>query len=473
MHPQTNKVPENAIAVIGMDCRFPGANDTRQFWKNLVSGTESITFFTDDELRGAGIHPETIADPTYVRAAGIMEDAELFDAAFFGYTPTEAICIDPQQCQFLQTCWHALEDAGYNPYTYPGAVAVFGGTRLSTYYVNYMCADLADYGTARFMQGHIGTDRDHLCTRVSYKLNLRGPAFNLQCACSTSLVSVHLACQSLLNGECYEMNLRSVSNIIQDGGTILYTARCLEFKTKEGQDKGAAKCRELGIDALVVIGGDGSYRGARELAHRGIPMVGLPGTIDNDIACTDYTVGYDTAMNTAMEMIDKLRDTTQSHDRCSVVEVMGRNAGYIALNVAIASGAMAVLLPEHEFDMQKDILDKIEMTKKTGKNHFIIIVAEGVGHAQEIANEIQARTGIDSRATILGHVQRGGSPTLRDRVNASAMGYRAVCLIDEGKYNRIVGMRGETLVDYPVDEALEMTKSLDPVLLDVCNTISI
>ena len=212
MHPQTNKVPENAIAVIGMDCRFPGANDTRQFWKNLVSGTESITFFTDDELRGAGIHPETIADPTYVRAAGIMEDAELFDTAFFGYTPTEAICIDPQQCQFLQTCWHALEDAGYNPYTYPGAVAVFGGTRLSTYYVNYMCADLADYGTARFMQGHIGTDRDHLCTRVSYKLNLRGPAFNLQCACSTSLVSVHLACQSLLNGEC-DMALAGASGI--------------------------------------------------------------------------------------------------------------------------------------------------------------------------------------------------------------------------------------------------------------------
>ena len=196
MHPQTNKVPENAIAVIGMDCRFPGANDTRQFWKNLVSGTESITFFTDDELRGAGIHPETIADPTYVRAAGIMEDAELFDAAFFGYTPTEAICIDPQ----------------HNPYTYPGAVAVFGGTRLSTYYVNYMCADLADYGTARFMQGHIGTDRDHLCTRVSYKLNLRGPAFNLQCACSTSLVSVHLACQSLLNGEC-DMALAGASGI--------------------------------------------------------------------------------------------------------------------------------------------------------------------------------------------------------------------------------------------------------------------
>ena len=202
-------------------------------------------------------------------------------------------------------------------------------------------------------------------------------------------------------------------------------------------------------------------------------MIGLPGTIDNDIACTEYTIGYDTAMNTALEMIDKLRDTTQSHDRCSVVEVMGRNAGYIALNVAIASGAMAVLLPEKEFDMQRDILDKITETQKTGKSHFIVIVAEGVGHAQEIANEIQARTGIDSRATILGHVQRGGSPTLRDRVNASAMGYQAVCLLEQGKYNRIVGMKGDKLVDYPVDEALEMSKTIDPILLDVCNTISI
>ena len=261
------------------------------------------------------------------------------------------------------------------------------------------------------------------------------------------MIGIQRGYNGLLNGECFEMNLRSVSNIISAGGTILYTARCLEFKTKEGQDKGAEKCRELGIDALVAI--------------------------DNDIGCTDYTIGYDTAMNTALEMIDKLRDTTQSHDRCSVVEVMGRNAGYIALNVAIASGAMAVLLPEKEFDMQRDILDKIAETQKTGKRHFIIIVAEGVGHAQEIANEIQARTGIDSRATILGHVQRGGSPTLRDRVNASAMGYQAVCLLEQGKYNRIVGMKGEKLVDYPVDEALEMTKSLDPVLVDVCNTISI
>ena len=267
------------------------------------------------------------------------------------------------------------------------------------------------------------------------------------------MIGIQRGYNGLLDGECFEMTLRSVSNIISAGGTILYTARCLEFKTKEGQDKGAAKCREL--------------------AHRGIPMIGLPGTIDNDIACTDYTIGYDTAMNTALEMIDKLRDTTQSHDRCSVVEVMGRNAGYIALNVAIASGAMAVLLPEKEFDMQHDILDKITETQRTGKRHFIVIVAEGIGHSQEIANEIQARTGIDTRATILGHVQRGGSPTLRDRVNASAMGYHAVCLLEQGKYNRIVGMKGEHLVDYPVDEALEMTKTLDPVLIDVCNTISI
>ncbi len=202
-------------------------------------------------------------------------------------------------------------------------------------------------------------------------------------------------------------------------------------------------------------------------------MIGLPGTIDNDIACTDYTIGYDTAMNTALEMIDKLRDSTQSHHRCSVVEVMGRNAGYIALNVAIASGTMAVLLPEKEFDMQHDILDKITETQRTGKRHFIVIVAEDLGHSEEIANEIQARHRHRYPRYHSGHVQRGGSPTLRDRVNASAMGYHAVCLLEQGKYNRIVGMKGEHLVDYPVDEALEMTKTLDPVLIDVCNTISI
>jgi len=286
-------------------------------------------------------------------------------------------------------------------------------------------------------------------------------------------VGIRRGYQGLISGDIVEMDNASVSRIINRGGTILYSARCDEFRTKEGQEKAYATCKLIGLDGLVAIGGDGTFRGAQDLSKFGISVVGIPGTIDNDIACTDYTIGYDTAMNTALEMIDKLRDTTQSHDRCSVVEVMGRNAGYIALNVAIASGAMAVLLPEKEFDMQRDILDKIVETQRTGKRHFIVIVAEGIGHSQEIANEIQARTGIDTRATILGHVQRGGSPTLRDRVNASAMGYHAVCLLEQGKYNRIVGMKGEQLVDYPVDEALEMTKSIDPVLVDVCNTISI
>lgn len=204
--------PEGAIAIIGMDCRFPGANNTSQYWQNLVNGKECITRLTEEQLLKAGISEETLHKENYVRAAGLIDGAELFDAEFFGYTPTEAMHMDPQQCLFLESCWHALEDGGYNPYTYPGAVAVYGGTRLSTYYVNYMAADLAEYGTARFMQSHIGTDRDHLCTRISYKLNLRGPAFNLQCACSTSLVGVHLAVQALLNGEC-DMALAGASAI--------------------------------------------------------------------------------------------------------------------------------------------------------------------------------------------------------------------------------------------------------------------
>lgn len=287
------------------------------------------------------------------------------------------------------------------------------------------------------------------------------------------MIGIQRGYNGLLNGECFEMNLRSVSNIISAGGTILYTARCLEFKTKEGQDRGAAKCRELGIDALVVIGGDGSYRGARELAHRGIPMIGLPGTIDNDIACTEYTIGYDTAMNTALEMIDKLRDTTQSHDRCSVVEVMGRNAGYIALNTGIAVGALVTLIPEVPYDLERDVIAKMKATQKTGKQHFIIIIAEGVGHAQDLANEIQSRTGIDSRATVLGHVQRGGSPTLRDRVTASRMGYHAVELLRKGIYNRVVATKAESIVDYDISVALSMYKTIDTTLLDIGSTISI
>ncbi len=287
------------------------------------------------------------------------------------------------------------------------------------------------------------------------------------------MVGIQHGYNGLLNSEYFVMDLRTVSNIIQRGGTVLYTARCLEFMTSEGQDRGAARCHEIGIDALVVIGGDGSYQGALRLAERGIPVVGIPGTIDNDIACSDYTIGYDTAMNTAMEMVDKLRDTTQSHDRCSVVEVMGRNAGYIALNVGISSGAMTVILPGVPYDMQKDVYDKIKIAQHVGKRHFIVVVSEGVGGAEEMAKQIQAATGIDTRATILGHVQRGGSPTVRDRVSASEMGYHAVALLDEGKFNRIVGLKSDALVDYPIEEALAMKKTIDPRIIEMCNTISL
>ena len=287
------------------------------------------------------------------------------------------------------------------------------------------------------------------------------------------VIGIQRGFNGLLNGETYEMNLRSVSEIIHRGGTVLYTARCLEFKTEEGQKKGAEMCQKLGIDAMVVIGGYGSFRGAKALANLGIPCIGIPGTIDNDIACSEYTIGYDTAMNTAVEMVDKLRDTTQSHDRCSVVEVMGRNAGYIALNVGIATGAIATLIPERPYDLERDILDRMQFTQKTGKKHFIVIVAEGAGHAQDLANEIQARTGIDSRATVLGHVQRGGSPTLRDRVTASRMGYQAVILLEKGIFNRVVAVSADKIVDYDINVALSMHKSIDTTLLDVAETISI
>ena len=284
---------------------------------------------------------------------------------------------------------------------------------------------------------------------------------------------VHHGYNGLLTGEIVDMNLRSVSEIIHRGGTCLYTARCLEFKTLEGQQKAAQACRDHGIDALVVIGGDGSFRGCRDLAKLGIPCIGIPGTIDNDIACSDYTIGYDTAMNTAVEMIDKLRDTTQSHDRCSVVEVMGRNAGYIALNTGIAVGALVTLIPEVPYDLDRDVISKMKKTQKTGKQHFIIIIAEGVGHAHDLANEIQSRTGIDSRATVLGHVQRGGSPTLRDRVTASRMGYHAVELINKGIFNRVVASKAEAIVDYDIDVALSMYKTIDTSFLDIANAISI
>ncbi len=277
----------------------------------------------------------------------------------------------------------------------------------------------------------------------------------------------------LLTNEIEDMDLRSVSEIIHRGGTVLYTARCLEFIKLEGQEKAAQVCRENGIDAVIVIGGDGSFRGAKDLAAQGIPCIGIPGTIDNDIACSDYTIGYDTAMNTAVDMIDRLRDTTQSHDRCSVVEVMGRSSGYIALSTGIACGALAILIPEVPYDIDRDIVSKMQRTQKTGKQHFIIIIAEGVGKASDLAEKIAEKTGIDSRATVLGHVQRGGAPTLRDRLTASRMGYHAVDLIDRGIFNRVVATKAESIVDYDITTALAMHKTIDTSLLDISHAISI
>lgn len=287
------------------------------------------------------------------------------------------------------------------------------------------------------------------------------------------VVGVRRGYNGLINGDIEPLNVRSVSGIIHRGGTMLYTARCLEFKTLEGQKQAAQRCRDEGIDALVVIGGDGSFRGCKDLAAQGIPCVGIPGTIDNDIACSDYTIGFDTAMNTAVEMIDKLRDTTQSHDRCSVVEVMGRHAGYLALNTGIACGAVYTVIPEAPCDIEHDIVKAMKETRSTGKQHFIIIVAEGVGRAHDFAEIIEKKTGIESRATVLGHVQRGGSPSLRDRVAASRMGYHAVELLLAGSYNRVVAERGQDIVDYDITEALTMHKGMEPELVKMAQVISI
>lgn len=277
----------------------------------------------------------------------------------------------------------------------------------------------------------------------------------------------------LINGDIHEMNLRSVSDIITRGGTILYSARCPEFKTEEGLQKAVATCKKFGIDGMVIIGGDGSFRGARDLSLRGIPCIGLPGTIDNDISCTDYTIGYDTCLNTIVQMVDRIRDTSESHDRCTVVEVMGRGAGYLALEAGIAVGATSIIVPEVEYDIERDVIARIREFKKTGKKHFIVIVAEGVGGTAEIAKKIEAETGVESRATILGHVQRGGSPTARDRIMASQMGSRAVDLLTQGIGNRVVGIRDNKIVDFDIFEALKMTKTIDMKDYELAHEISI
>ena len=276
----------------------------------------------------------------------------------------------------------------------------------------------------------------------------------------------------LLQEEIVDMEAKDVSDIIQRGGTILQTARCMEFKTPEGQQKAAEICKKHGIDGIIVIGGDGSFRGAQKLAALGINTIGLPGTIDLDIACTEYTIGFDTAVNTAMEAIDKVRDTSTSHERCSIIEVMGRGAGYIALWCGIANGAEDILLPEkYDYDEQKIINNIIENRRK-GKKHHIIVNAEGIGHSTSMARRIEAATGIETRATILGHMQRGGSPTCKDRVYASIMGAYAVDLLLEGKTDRVVAYKNGEYVDYDIDEALSMTKTLPEYQWEIARALS-
>jgi len=267
--------------------------------------------------------------------------------------------------------------------------------------------------------------------------------------------------QGLLNEEIIDMKARDVSEIIQRGGTILGTARCMEFMELEGQQKGAEICRKHGIDGIVVIGGDGSYKGAMALVKQGINAVGVPGTIDLDIACTDYTIGFDTAINTAMEAIDRVKDTSSSHERASVIEVMGRNAGYIALWCGVANGAEDILLPEKYDYNEQSIINNIINNRKRGKTHHIIINAEGIGHSTSMARRIEAATGIETRATILGYMQRGGNPTCKDRYFASIMGSYAVDILIEGKSNRVVAYKHGEFVDYDMEEALSMKKRID------------
>lgn len=278
--------------------------------------------------------------------------------------------------------------------------------------------------------------------------------------------------QGLIHGDIVELGARSVSDIIHMGGTFLLTARSPEFMTPEGREKAVSMAKVFEMDGVVVIGGDGSFRGARELSRLGIPTVGIPGTIDNDIACTDYTIGFDTAVNTALDSINRLRDTTASHERCSVIEVMGRHAGYIALYCGIAGGAEFVAIPEKPFN-KDDIIKSIIESKNKGKSRYIIIVAEGIGGSTELAKTIQEETGIETRATILGHIQRGGGPTATDTIIASMMGAKAVELLEDGIGNRVVAMKRNKIVDYDIEEALNMEKSIDEYMYKLTKILAI
>lgn len=271
----------------------------------------------------------------------------------------------------------------------------------------------------------------------------------------------------LISGDIIKLDERNVSHIINRGGTILYTARSKEFLSEEGQKKAVSTCKFLGLDSIVAIGGDGTFRGARALSKWGINVVCIPATIDNDISCTNYCIGFDTAANTAIECIDKLRDTMQSHERCSVVEVMGRNAGFLAMYVGLAVGATAVLVPEEPIDFEKDVIEKIREARFNGFTHYMIVVAEGAGSAADIAAKIKESIDLDPRVTVLGHIQRGGTPTGRDRVNATKMGYLAVDMLLQGKSNRIICTHDGSFTDIDIDEALEMNKRIQKMEVDV------
>ena len=282
-----------------------------------------------------------------------------------------------------------------------------------------------------------------------------------------NVLGIRRGYHGLLREEIIDMSRKDVADTIQRGGTILQTARSQQMRTPEGQRKAATILKKYGIQGLVVIGGDGSFAGAQKLAEYGINVIGIPGTIDLDIACTDYTIGFDTAANTAMEAIDKIRDTSTSHERCSIVEVMGRDAGYLALWCGIANGAEYILLPEeHGYDEQA-IIDDIIVNRKNGKKHYIIINAEGVGDSINMAKRIEEATGVETRATILGHLQRGGSPTVKDRVYASVMGAKAVDCLLEGKKNRVMGYQNAQFIDFDINDALKMQKEIPEYQLKI------
>ena len=271
----------------------------------------------------------------------------------------------------------------------------------------------------------------------------------------------------LISGDIIKLDEKKISHIINRGGTILYTARSKEFMTEEGQQKAVSTCKFLGLDGIVAIGGDGTFRGARALSKYGINVICIPATIDNDISCTNYSIGFDTAANTAIECIDRLRDTMQSHERCSVVEVMGRNAGFLAMYVGLAVGATAVLVPEEPLDFEKDIIEKIRQARFNGFTHYMIVVAEGSGSAADIAAKIKSSIDLDPRVTVLGHIQRGGIPTGRDRVNATKMGFMAVELLLKGKTNRIICTQNGHFTDIDIDDGLMMERRIQKMEVEV------